>query len=648
MDIQPTIDNQQMLPKGTVLHGTYRIERYLASGGFGNTYVATNEFDELVVIKEFFMRGVTERGDDQKTVTVTETNAALFRQQRAKFVKEAKRMRTLNNPHVVRIHALFEENETAYYVMDYIDGQSLSAELKQQGHPYTEKEVADILQALAYALQAVHAKSIQHLDVKPGNIMRDRQGNIFLIDFGASKQLGPAGAATSTSSSMCYTPGYAAVEQQDQLLDSIGPWTDIYAVGATAYNLLTNQRPPLPSEVILNGPSAFHFPSSVSEHMQHFITTCMSPSYRQRPQSVAEMLELLKEEPKVAEVSEKTISYQEPACVYGPPPVYNQETVGTSTPQPDETKKKKSKKGPAVTPKKKSNIPKIAIGALLGVVLVVLAIVLFKGKDDSTKNADNLSIPDDIETDTNPTTDSETGATESSLPSRETITVKGVSFDMIKVERGTFLMGAQNRDSVIAHFDKDAEIFEGPVHEETIRTFYIGETEVTQELWQAVMGWNYSQFKGSQKPVENVSWNNCQTFIDSLNSCTGRKFRLPTEAEWEYAARGGNQSKDYKYSGSNTLKDVAWYNANSSSTTHPVKKKAPNELGLYDMSGNVWEWTSSYWRNDYNASEDRSRCVMRGDCWMGNEKGMRVTYRHRSVPGSRFEYFGLRLALDPQ
>ena len=137
---------------------------------------------------------------------------------------------------------------------------------------------------------------------------------------------------------------------------------------------------------------------------------------------------------------------------------------------------------------------------------------------------------------------------------------------------------------------EDADSDEKPAHQVTLSDYYIGETEVTQALWKAVMGTNPSNFKGDSNPVEKVSWNDCQEFIRKLNSLTGRTFRLPTEAEWECAARGGNQSKGYKYSGSNKIKDVAWYDGNSKDKTHAVKTKPSNELGLYDMSGNVNEW----------------------------------------------------------
>ncbi len=234
----------------------------------------------------------------------------------------------------------------------------------------------------------------------------------------------------------------------------------------------------------------------------------------------------------------------------------------------------------------------------------------------------------------------------SSQGSNRTFTVGGVSFTMVAVEGGTFTMGATSEQGGDAYSD------EKPAHKVTVSSFHIGQTEVTQELWEAVMGSNPSDFKGSNRPVEQVSWNDCQEFISRLNAKTGKTFRLPTEAEWEYAARGGSRSRGYKYSGSDNIYDVAWYNDNSGSTTHPVAIKRPNELGLYDMSGNVWEWCSD-WYGAYSSSAQSnptgsstgSLRVYRGGGWDNNARNCRVSNRSRSSLDVRGINLGLRLAL---
>ena len=234
---------------------------------------------------------------------------------------------------------------------------------------------------------------------------------------------------------------------------------------------------------------------------------------------------------------------------------------------------------------------------------------------------------------------------EEPVTSSQTYTVNGVSFTMIAVEGGTFTMGATSEQG------SDAWDDEYPTHQVTLSDYLIGETEVTQELWQAVMGSNPSYYTGDlQRPVERVSWNNCQNFIAKLNELTGATFRLPTEAEWEYAARGGNKSEGYKYSGSNTIGDVAWYGDNSSGETHAVKTKQPNELGIYDMSGNVCEWCSD-WYGDYNSSAQTnptgssfgSYRVLRGGSWGGVARDCRVSRRLSYSPGNGYRNVGLRL-----
>ena len=233
------------------------------------------------------------------------------------------------------------------------------------------------------------------------------------------------------------------------------------------------------------------------------------------------------------------------------------------------------------------------------------------------------------------------------MPSNITqYTVNGVTFAMVNVEGGTFTMGADASDS-------NANEDEFPSHQVTVSSFAIGQTEVTQELWLAVMGWNYSGHGGNmQYPVEYVNYEMCQNFIAKLNEMTGKNFRLPTEAEWEFAARGGNESQGYIYAGGNIIGDVAWYEDNSDNETHVVATKAPNELGIYDMSGNVWEWCSD-WYGDYSAEAQTNPTgpasgdekVMRGASWCGSAKKCRITKRFKASTGFGDDDIGLRLAL---
>jgi hypothetical protein len=171
------------------------------------------------------------------------------------------------------------------------------------------------------------------------------------------------------------------------------------------------------------------------------------------------------------------------------------------------------------------------------------------------------------------------------------------------------------------------------------KSFYIGKYEVTQAQWQAVMGNNPSKFSGSNNPVEQVSWNDVQEFIKKLNAMTGRNYRLPTEAEWEYAANEGKRNSSYEYSGSNTLSSVGWYGDNSGNTTHPVGQKSPNSLGLYDMSGNVWEWC----QDCYDSS--CSYRVIRGGSWYYDASNCRVAHRYGNAPSYRYGNLGFRLVL---
>lgn len=244
-----------------------------------------------------------------------------------------------------------------------------------------------------------------------------------------------------------------------------------------------------------------------------------------------------------------------------------------------------------------------------------------------------------------------------------TFTVNGESFEMILVEGGTFMMGGTSEQG------DDCEANEKPPHEESVDSFYIGKYEVTQSLWNAVVNNDVDRSFNSgcaDCPVEQVSWSDAQFFVTKLSILTKKHFRLPTEAEWEYAARGGRRSKGYKYSGSHNLDDVAWYIDNfqeskygEKGTTHPVGMKEPNELGLYDMSGNVWEWcddlyAKEYYHNGKQVHPDWPfkgvnllfRRVLRGGSWGGNAKGCRVSYIDYDLGSYQDEYGGFRIVLE--
>lgn len=230
-----------------------------------------------------------------------------------------------------------------------------------------------------------------------------------------------------------------------------------------------------------------------------------------------------------------------------------------------------------------------------------------------------------------------------------TFRVNGVPFDMVYVEGGEFIMGS-------GEYEDEAK------HRVSLSSYFIGQTQVTQELWEAVMGGNPSKFRGFDRPVESVSWNDCQEFVKKLNDLLKAEranlcFSLPTESQWEYAARGGKESKEskgYMYSGSNNLNEVAWYEGNSGKKTYPVKQKKANELGLYDMSGNVWEWCNDWYEKNYptvpqtdpKGPQGGQSRVMRGGSWYRNAVECRSALRSCSSPGNAGDGLGLRLALS--
>jgi len=289
---------QHLQPNTILQGGKYRIERMLGQGGFGITYLAEQTLlHRYVAIKEFFLK--EDNGREGSSVTMPNTTKQeLFDGQKEKFKKEAARMFSIKNDHVIGVHDLFEENGTAYYVMDYVDGENLAERLKRTDKPIPEDEVWLLLPQILDALATVHKEKFCHLDIKPSNIMVDKTGHVKLIDFGASKQMGTNGLLTTIdSTTFAQTPGYAPPEQIEQNKEKIGPWTDFYALGATLYAVLTNKKPPRPSDINDDMSSDKHLAlpglNLVSAKLRELVLRLLNTNWRQRPQSVEEISSIL-------------------------------------------------------------------------------------------------------------------------------------------------------------------------------------------------------------------------------------------------------------------------------------------------------------------------------------------------------------------
>ena len=673
---------------GTYLqNGRYEILRYISSGGFGCTYEARDtKFKskyKTVAIKEFFVRDFCNRDTLSNSVVVgTFSKKELFEKLRNKFIDEAEALYDLQHSNIVRVTDKFEENGTAYYVMDYIDGKSLNALIEEKGC-LGEHEALGYIRQVSDALDYVHSSNRLHLDVKPHNIMIDGNGKAILIDFGVSKQYDEVNGE-NTSTLMGHTPGYAPIEQTGRGLVTFNAACDIYALGATLYKALTGKTP-IDATLRAGGLGELDYPSHVSDTMRRAIDKAMKISRVDRPQSIAEFLALLSENenPEIAILApvETDDETAHPVVIPISPVVDDGEAVfsGNITDAADV-----EVVAPAPVPAKKSKLPLIV--ALSFVLLLVGGGIFFVTGNGGVNGSETPGIVQEKPAPGTPApapafvvnTDSIVAArlqayqdsvsavqaaeqhlareTEIAPIIVKTFTVNGVKFRMIAVGGGKFQMGATSEQQNA--YDK-----EKPVHSVTLSDYYIGETEVTQKLWQTVMGSNPSYFTGnSQCPVESVSWNDCQAFVNKLNDLcadqlpAGKKFRLPTEAEWEYAARGGKNSSKTQYSGSENLAEVAWYDEDGNpGSTHPVKKKAANELGLYDMSGNVWEWCfdsyASYTdKAQTNPKVDKgtgSNRVLHGGSWYGSAGNCRVAYRADRNPDHRSSSIGLRLALTP-
>lgn len=572
--------NIMELQSGTNLcDGKYTIEAKIGEGGFGITYKAIqNGLNRVVCIKEYFPAGKCTRATKKNTVFVQGTSEQVFEKYRQAFVREAKMLATLHHPNIVEVLDVFDENNTSYMVMTFVKGKSLQQIVETRGklpYPETVNYIAQITNAVGY----IHDHHILHRDIKPDNIMITADFKAILIDFGSAREFEQDKTQVHTS---MLTHGYAPTEQYTANSRK-GSYTDIYAIGATFYFVLTGQVP-MESAARLTEqmPSPKDLVPEIPEEANRTILKAMQLKAENRHQTVHEFMD------DIRNVK---------------PSVLVDETIGGSPQQP--------------TSKRTWYI----ISALGCFVALLIGYFLW-GRNGSEPVEENK--PQEIKT-------------------YSFISI--YDYPMVKVDGGTFIMGSDQTD------EDDC-----PPHTVTLSDFYIGQFEVSQGFWTKIMNENPSEYQDvddiNKFPVENVSFEEVQVFINRLNNKTGKSFSLPTEAQWEFAARGGNQSQGTNFAGSQYPNNI-WFDKNN-----PVMLKFPpsvNELGIYQMSGNVAEWCLDYYnrmfysqsnksKNPLNTKANNSR-VVRGGSFDDTDPEY-VTVYYRNSGNDATGYIGFRLVVN--
>ena len=576
---------------GDLFDRHYRLLEHVGSGGFADVWKAKDELVDTIVALKIYTR--------------------LDKEGISELAKEYKEMRGIKHPNLLTGNRFDASGNIPYLEMDYCDGGSLYGKLGRLGNDELRHVLRDIAGGLAY----LHREGIVHQDIKPENILYDTKKNRYLLsDFGISGKSRTRLSHSINKANMTFsmTEAYAPPEKFSGNLADIEPDTkgDIFSLGMTLFELSVGQLPFMPPmatgrEMLYSqGRLQLDYGQIKDPLLRSVVESCTQYDKTQRI-TAEEILATLNGErpaskPKTTRTTNTDIGVR-------PPTVEVKIGRGGMQPPPPPP--------PTPTPNRKwIYVVLAAVVVTMGVTLTLLT-----GHSSDEGIGDNTRLVENFETPNTSRAATSTTATSSSV---ETFTANGVSFNMVRVGGGS-----------------------------TVRTYYIGETEVTQALWQAVMGSNPSNFKGSNLPVESVSWNDCKEFIRKLNALTGKEFRLPKESEWEYAAKGGNKSHGYTYSGCNSddaLEQYAWYDKNayycgsshSDYGTHAVKQKRPNELGIYDMSGNVWEWCEDLY------SSSGSNRVSRGGSWLSRARICRVSVRCNDAPSARGRSLGFRLALS--
>ena len=576
---------------GKIINRSYELLQSVGKGGMGEVYKARHlHFETIVAVKKLWQ----QYSQDQEV--------------RRRFIEEAKSTFKFEHPNIVKTKDLIDFEGEYYIIMEFIDGRSLSDIIHREVGPIETARAIHLFKQILSAVEYIHSQRppVIHRDLKPQNILVTPKDEVKITDFGIAKVLLDD---IHKSTLMKGTPVYMSPEQIMNP-SSVNERSDLYSLGMTFYEMLCGRNPFDPRSVttpaavyaeVMDGkiPEPTKYYHGIPRPLSDYVMKALNKDPDMRFASAGEMLSTLID-------LENDLNLPKP--------------VPTSSPK--SKSERKIDRGFFV----------MGIATILFVSLMtIVALTRKPDTSDSSTTTDSTNTKPDLSS-------------------------------MILVEAGQFDMGCTDSQM-------NCDSSEKPVHKVKVDSFYLGSTEVTQELWKRVMGNNPSSRKGDNLPVESVSWYDAVEFCNRLSALSNLKkaytvsgdnitcdftsngYRLPTEAEWEYSARGGKLGENKVYSGSNDIDEVAWFNKNSPESQQPVGQKKANELGLFDMSGNVWEWCwdikGQYGREEQvnpRGSMTGDKRVLRGGGWFSNPQGSRVSARSGNKPGTKAKSIGFRVA----
>jgi len=669
----------------------YTLLKKVGEGGMGTVYKAEdNRNGKIVAIKEL---------DPQK---------AQIEDYRSRFSREERILTRLNHPNIVAPIKAFADEGTLYIAMEFVDGQSLDYKIRKISGPIPFIHARDLMIKMLEGFSHAHDAGIIHRDIKPANILISDSGELKITDFGIAKIT--TGEDRTTANIKLGTLCYMSPEQLTTA--DVDVRSDIYSLGMTFYEMLAGVLPftkdqrenPGALTLRISNSEPYPLPSIFYPHIpkriEDIVMKMLEKDINKRYESLKEVLNELQQfdlsdpERTLMEEYEKTVKFDPTILTQGKRSDSDMSATSASSSfrnkSPKEmTWEERQQRAKLLEEELREKLrqKKAEEQRIIEEQKRKEEEELRRRKEERIRKEREKQEEDErvrIESEQRRLEwvrkKAEEKAKKKKWVIRGVVSVIGISLiifvykgisdflygqwydselknKFVLVEGGTFSMGSNDETS-------DEE----PIHGVIIGSFLLGKIEVTQELWESVMGSNPSNFKGDKRPVERVSWNDVVEFCNKLSEKEGLQkaysgsgdnvtcdfnsngYRLPTEAEWEYAARGGKKSKGYTYSGSNDIDAVSWYRNNSGSTTHEVGTKQPNELGIFDMSGNVWEWCWD-WYGDYTSTSQTnpkganagSNRVIRGGGWSNYAGYCRVANRGNDIPGFRYYDLGFRL-----